>query len=84
MILNPERSFVLEVEFDAEGYIGVLLQLDEAGQLWPVGCCSKMKGDECHWTTLEKVLYTIRYCLHKFAGLLWFCLGVRLGQFYRE
>ena len=48
------------------------------GRLWPVGCCSKLKCDKCHWTTLERVLYTIRCCLHKFADLLWFRLGVEI------
>ena len=70
MILDPERSFALEVDFSTESYGGVLLQPDEGGQLWPVGCCSKLKGNKCHCTTLEGVLYSIRYCLCKFADLL--------------
>ena len=65
MIPDLERSFVLEVDFSTEHYRGVLLQPNEAGQLWPVGCCNKLKGDKCHWTTLEGVLYTIYYCLRK-------------------
>ena len=75
MIPDPEKSFVLEVGFGTEGYGGVLLQPDEAGQLWPVGFSSKLKGNECHWTNLEGVLYTIRYCLCKFEVVLRFCFG---------
>ena len=41
-----------------------------------MGCCSKLKGNKCHWTTLEGVLYTIRYCLHEFSDLLQFRPGV--------
>ena len=48
VILDSERSFVFEVVFCTEGYGGVLLQPDEAGQLWSVGCCSNLKGNECH------------------------------------
>ena len=56
----------------------MLLQPDEAGWLWPVGCCSKLKDDESHWTTLEGVLYTICYCLHNFIDLLQFCPEVKI------
>ena len=78
MTPDLERSFALEADFGTEGYRGVLLQPDEAGRLWPVGCCSKLKGDEYHWSTLEGVLYTNRYCLCKFADSLWFCIGVEI------
>ena len=43
-----------------------------------MGCRSKLKGDEYHCTTLGRVLYTIRFCLHKFAYLLWFCPGAEI------
>ena len=43
-----------------------------------MGCCSKLKGDDCHWTTLEGVFYTIYHCLCKFADLLRFCPGVEI------
>ena len=44
-----------------------------------MGCCSKLKGNKCHWTTLDGVLFTIHYCLCKFADLLWFHLGLEIG-----
>ena len=66
------------MDLHTEGCGGMLLQLDEAGQLKPVGCCCNLKGNECHWTTFEGLLYTILYCFHKFSNLLWFYLGVEI------
>ena len=84
MIPHLERSFVLEVDFGTEGYRGVLLQPDEAGWLWPVGC-SKLKGDEYHWTTLEGVLYTIHSIVYTSLqtcyGSVW---GLKLGLLFQE
>ena len=51
-----------------EGCFYNLMNQDGFG-LWTAA--SKLKGDECHWTTLEGVLYTIHYCLRKFAHLLY-------------
>ena len=71
----------MEVDFSTESCGGVILQPDKAGRLWPVGCCSgkkKLKGDECYWTTLEGMFYTICYRLREFADFLRFCLGVEI------
>ena len=78
VILDPERSFILEVDFSTEGYKGVHLQYDEAGWLWLKSYSSKLKGDKCYWTTLKGVSYTICYCLCKFAHLLQFYLGFEI------
>ena len=84
VISNLERSFVLEVGCGTEGYKRVLLQPNKRGQFLPVGYCSKLKGDKCPWTTLEGILYTIRYCLHKFTDLLQICPGFEIRTIVLE
>ena len=82
MILDTERSFVLEVNFSTEDFGGVLLQPDKPVQLWSGGCCSKLKGKKCHWTALEGVLYTIAIVFTSLQTYYDFVKGLKLGQLY--
>lgn len=71
-LIDMTKSFLLQTDASEVGIGGVLLQLDDDGEKWPVAYASrKLRGAEKNYSVIEKECLAVVWCIKKFYRYLY-------------